>query len=114
MTMSTTTPTLVGILEIADMLNVTAKTVYTWRDRTRHDRGSLPAPDLVISGKPVWQRDRILWWAGCTGRFEDDGEPGVSLRREWLAKWGEHERLLLDHKMGGGRLLRSAPPMPQP
>lgn len=54
---------LVSYEEIATLLNVKKATVWRWRST-----GVLPEPDGVISGQPLWQRERIIAWALETNR----------------------------------------------
>lgn len=56
-------PHLVGLVEIIDMMGVRPQTVYHWRTR-----GVMPDPDLTVSRTPMWRYDRIVEWAGKTGR----------------------------------------------
>jgi hypothetical protein len=56
-------PHLVGLLEITEMMGVQSQTAYHWRTR-----GVMPEPDLVVSKTPLWRYDRIVEWAGRTGR----------------------------------------------
>lgn len=53
-------PVLIGLGEMVDMFPVTKQTVYRWRIPARN---SLPEPDLVVSGSPLWRLDTILVWA---------------------------------------------------
>jgi len=52
--------------QIAELLGVRPSLIYTWRTR-----GQMPAPDLVISGRPAWRHDRIVRWAVKTGRWPE-------------------------------------------
>jgi hypothetical protein len=64
----------VGLRDIARMLEVDGRTPTTWRHRN-----VLPPEDGYISGSvPVWHRRRILAWAEATGRLPGPaaGEPG--------------------------------------
>lgn len=54
----------VGIVEIAERLDVQRATVDKWRTR-----GLLPEPWLVISGTPIWEWNEIGAWAQVTGRL---------------------------------------------
>ena len=63
---------LVGLREIATMLEVQPRTPTIWRNRS--NRGELnppmPEPDGFISGnRPVWEKKSILRWAKQTGRL---------------------------------------------
>ena len=57
-------PSLVGVGDIAERLAVPRQTADNWRLR-----GVLPAPDWVISGRPVWEWTTIEQWADDTGRL---------------------------------------------
>lgn len=55
----------VGVIEIADRLNVEARSVHMALRRER-----LPAPDHdSINGARAWEWRNIMWWAGETGRL---------------------------------------------
>ncbi len=58
---------LVGIGEIAELLNVKRGTVGQWRHR-----GVLPDPDQMLLVTPVWWETTIIKWAKETGRLPDD------------------------------------------
>lgn len=55
---------LLGAGEVAELLMVERETVHQWRRR-----GRLPEPDIIISGRPAWRRDRIEAWARETDRW---------------------------------------------
>lgn len=55
----------VGPAEIAQRLNVKAKTVHVWKVR-----GILPEPEWTLSGVPIWQWRTIEAWAKQTGRLD--------------------------------------------
>lgn len=55
---------LIGLGEIAAMLQVKPKTPGIWRYR-----GVLPDPDMMVGNKPVWHRSTIVEWAKATGRW---------------------------------------------
>jgi len=57
---------LVGLEEIAEMLDVARSTTYQWRTR-----GLLPDPAAVVSRAPIWHRTDIQEWARLTGRLTD-------------------------------------------
>lgn len=61
---------LVGLAEIAELLQVRAGTVAQWRHR-----GLLPPPTAELRMGPVWTRGEIELWATQTGRTrgDDDG-----------------------------------------
>ncbi len=48
---------LLGLVDIARLLDVAPATPKTWRYR-----GVLPAPYATVAGRPVWQRQQILDW----------------------------------------------------
>lgn len=54
----------VGLLEIADRLNVKRQTARVW-----HFRGVLPASRWTVSGLPAWDWRDIEAWALATGRL---------------------------------------------
>lgn len=56
----------VGILEIAQALEVKRATVDQWIQR-----GLLPAPQWKVGGRPAWHWPIIEAWAKETGRLKD-------------------------------------------
>lgn len=52
-----TTLRLMGISEIAELLNVRPDTVSQWRNR-----GKLPPPDAVLKMGAVWRAETIEEW----------------------------------------------------
>lgn len=54
----------VGLPEIADLLEVERATVHMW-----HYRRVLPPPYTVVSGRPAWRLETVLGWAEATGRL---------------------------------------------
>lgn len=53
-----------GLSEIAELFEVEAGTTWRWQQR-----GILPAPDFLLSGRtPAWSRQRITDWGTRTGR----------------------------------------------
>lgn len=54
---------IVGMTEIAEMLNVNVGAVKTWNRRDH-----LPTPDARLSCGPVWRRSTIQRWAREAGR----------------------------------------------
>jgi hypothetical protein len=54
----------VGVLEIAEALDVRSDTVNKWRDR----HGDFPEPRWFVSGFPAWNLSDVLTWARRTGR----------------------------------------------
>lgn len=63
--MSKSKPELVGVQEIAELLDVVHQTAKQWRAR-----GVLPEPEWTVSGVPVWRKATILKWAKETGRLK--------------------------------------------
>lgn len=58
-------PPLVGLREVAELLQVARNTANVWRTRN-----VLPAPEAIVSGEvPVWRRSTIVEWARRTGRL---------------------------------------------
>ncbi len=55
---------LVGIVEIAEWLEVERGTVDKWRQRA-----VLPDAEWVVSGTPIWRWSTIRLWAASTGRL---------------------------------------------
>jgi len=68
----TTTPRAdpVGIVEIAERLDVVRDTVDKWRER-----GLLPDADYTVGGRPAWEWSTIEAWAVETGRLEPPKRP---------------------------------------
>jgi len=70
-------PGLLGLREIAVLLDVAPRTPTIWQNRSRKraltgesDPHPFPEPDGYISGnRPVWQRRKVLEWAKKTGRL---------------------------------------------
>jgi predicted DNA-binding transcriptional regulator AlpA len=54
----------VGLVEVADLLDVERHTVDRWRERC-----VMPAPRWTVGGRPAWERADILAWAIQTGRM---------------------------------------------
>lgn len=54
---------LVGVTEIAEMLDVHRVTVAKWRQK-----GILPKPDFELPKRPLWERSTIEEWVRVTGR----------------------------------------------
>lgn len=48
-------PELVGVKELAMLLGVDRATLATWKHQKR-----LPEPDYVLSGNPIWFKERVL------------------------------------------------------
>lgn len=55
---------IVGMVEIAERLNVQRTTVERWRQR----HADFPPPSLVVSGTPIWPWPKIEAWARSHGR----------------------------------------------
>lgn len=63
---------LVGLREIATLLEVAPRTPTIWRNRSTNGEMDppFPAPDGFVSGnRPVWDRKRVVDWARKTGRL---------------------------------------------
>ncbi len=54
----------VGIVEIAQWLEVRRATTDRWRQR-----GIFPTPDMTVSGRPLWWKSTVETWAIATGRM---------------------------------------------
>lgn len=54
----------VGIVEIADLLNVQRGTVDQWIHR-----GIFPDPRWTVGGRPAWEQTDVEAWAKTTGRL---------------------------------------------
>lgn len=71
----------VGTREVAQRIGVQERTVHMWGHR-----GRLPEPDWPsINGYRAWNWATILWWAGETGRLNDD------LVAQYRATFGQTE-----------------------
>lgn len=57
---------LVGIAEIAGLLEVAPATVHTWRHRRL-----MPEPYTLVSDRPAWLESVLLGWAESTGRLPE-------------------------------------------
>lgn len=65
-----------GLAEIGALAGVEDGTTWRWQQR-----GILPAPDFLISGRtPAWERSRIIAWLTRTGRLQ--GPPGQPAETE--------------------------------
>lgn len=54
---------LLGLSEVADLLQTTRPTVANWRTR----RGNFPAPVADLKSGPIWRQADILDWADTEG-----------------------------------------------
>jgi chromosome partitioning protein len=52
---------LVGLAEVAELLQTSRQTVANWRSR----RGNFPAPVADLKSGPIWRRAEILEWAAA-------------------------------------------------
>lgn len=65
MTANTPLPEVVGLQEMADLLEVGRRTPHAWQYRRL-----LPPPDFAsINGMRAWRTSTILQWAANTGRL---------------------------------------------
>lgn len=63
-----TTATVLGRVEIADLLDVETRTPHAW-----YARKLMPKPDFEsVNGGPAWKRETIIMWAAHTGRLPDE------------------------------------------
>ena len=69
---------LMGVNEVAELLNVKPNLISTWAHREK-----MPRPDVLINaGKTqVWLRETIIEWAGETGKLPIDFEVNWKQRR---------------------------------
>lgn len=60
---------LLGVNEVADLLDVRPNQVSVWAHR-----GKMPTPDVVLNGgkTQVWVRDTIINWASDVGKLPND------------------------------------------
>lgn len=60
---------LLGINEVAELLDVRPNQVSVWAHR-----GKMPIADVVLNGgrTPVWVRDTIVNWASDVGKLPND------------------------------------------
>ncbi|MFC0861648.1 hypothetical protein ACFHYQ_04980 [Sphaerimonospora cavernae] len=56
-------PPLIGLQEVSWIFDKTSSVIGQWRNR-----GTLPDPDLVLSGSPLWKVEKILADAEMRGR----------------------------------------------
>lgn len=70
-------PEIVGLQEIADLLEVDKRTPHAWMYRRL-----LPEPDFdSINGLRAWRRTTIVRWAASTGRLPESGSLGDEVPR---------------------------------
>ena len=69
---------LMGVNEVAELLNVKPNLISTWAHRQK-----MPKPDVLINaGKTqVWLRETIVSWAGDTGKLPINFEVNWKQRR---------------------------------
>lgn len=59
-----------GLAELASLFDVEDGTTWRWQQR-----GILPAPDFLLSGRvPAWSRERARAWGIQTGRLQKPAE----------------------------------------
>jgi hypothetical protein len=66
MTTDRTLPDLLGVSEVAALLQVRPNTVSVWRKR-----GLMPPADLRVKAGHLWLRTTIVAWATTTGRMPE-------------------------------------------
>jgi len=89
--------TIVGLKEIAELLEVDNRTPHAWLYRDL-----LPGPDyLSINGYRAWNRRTILKWAASTGRLPRSGSLHDEAQK-YMPKLKQDERL-----MRGGRRVKA-------
>lgn len=79
----------IGVIGIAEALEVTRHAVHKWRSRYPHDSDHpFPEPDVEIDGTPGWRADRlediVSWRNGLPGRGAGGGRP-TAARQEYFA-----------------------------
>lgn len=62
-------PTMIGIYEIAELLNVNRQRVHELAKRT-----DFPEPALVLHMGRVWLKAEVIAWARAAGRIVDDDD----------------------------------------
>ncbi|GAA1332671.1 hypothetical protein [Pseudonocardia xinjiangensis] len=77
-----------GVLGIAEAMDVTRHAVHKWR--SRYPNGSdhpFPEPDVEIDGAPGWRAERleeiVQWRDGLPGRGAGGGRP-TAARQEYM------------------------------
>ncbi|GAA1837977.1 hypothetical protein GCM10009836_15990 [Pseudonocardia ailaonensis] len=78
----------VGVLGIAEAMEVTRHAVHKWRSRYPSDsEHPFPAPDVEIDGTPGWRPERmgeiVSWREGLPGRGSGGGRP-TAARAEYM------------------------------
>ncbi len=58
---------ILGPAEVADLLGFSRGTIYVMRSRK-----TIPEPDVIASGGPLWFEKTIRVWAEKTGRTIND------------------------------------------
>ena len=61
------TTTLLGVAEVATLLQVKPQTVSQWRHRNL-----FPDPDVTTARADLWERSTVERWARTTGRWPHD------------------------------------------
>jgi hypothetical protein len=77
-----------GVLGIAEAMDVTRHAVHKWRSRYPNDSDHpFPEPDVEIDGAPGWRADRleeiVQWRDGLPGRGAGGGRP-TAARQEYM------------------------------
>lgn len=87
--MAENTYEVLGLQEIAELLEVDKRTPHAWQYRKL-----LPPPDYAsVNGLRAWKRDTIVKWAAKTGRLPVSGALNEeATRRRWLKADAEEER----------------------
>jgi hypothetical protein len=78
----------IGVLGIAEAMDVTRHAVHKWRSRYPTDSDHpFPAPDVEVDGIPGWRAERlekiVQWRAGLPGRGAGGGRP-TAARQEYF------------------------------
>jgi transposase-like protein len=77
-----------GVLGIAEAMDVTRHAVHKWRSRYPNDSDHpFPEPDVEIDGAPGWRAERleeiVQWRDGLPGRGAGGGRP-TAARQEYM------------------------------
>lgn len=80
----------IGVIGIAEALEVTRHAVHKWRSRYPNDSDHpFPAPDVEIDGTPGWRADRlediVNWRNGLPGRGTGGGRPTAARQEYYMA-----------------------------